>query len=55
MKHILKCPKCGKYTMKEKCCVKTVNPKPAKYSVDDKYGSYRRTARRNDLEKRGVL
>ncbi len=56
MKHILKCAKCGKYTMQTKCCNKeTINPKPAKYSVDDKYGSYRRKARRNDLEKRGVL
>ena len=55
MKHIFKCPKCGKYTMQEKCCVKTANPKPVKYSVDDKYGKYRRKARENDLKKRGLL
>ena len=41
--------------MKETCCLKTVNPKPAKYSVDDRYGDYRRKARKDDLEKRGLL
>lgn len=42
--------------MKEKCCGKdTINPKPAKYSVDDKYGEYRRKARMDDLKKRGLL
>ncbi|MBW2981261.1 RNA-protein complex protein Nop10 [Candidatus Woesearchaeota archaeon] len=55
MKHIMRCPKCNAYTMKEKCCVKTINPKPAKYSVDDKYGGYRRKARKAELEKRGLL
>ena len=58
MKHILKCPKCGKYTMQEKCpkCKETtINPKPAKYSVDDRYGDYRRKARRANLEKMGLL
>ncbi len=56
MKHILKCAKCGRYTMQEKCCgEKTINPKPAKYSVDDKYGDYRRKARKDILKKRGLL
>jgi rRNA maturation protein Nop10 len=41
--------------MKAKCCVKTINPKPAKYSVDDRYAEYRRKARKADLEKRGLL
>jgi len=50
MKKILKCSKCSKYTMKEicpDCKTKTINPKPAKYSIEDKYGKYRRIARKN--------
>lgn len=48
MLHILKCPKCGKYTLSEKCSncsAKTLSVKPAKYSVEDKYGKYRRMAK----------
>lgn len=44
-KEILRCPKCGKYTMQkmcEKCCTEAISTKPAKYSVEDKYGEYRR-------------
>lgn len=48
MKHILKCTKCGVYTMKEKCeCgERAVSPKPVKYSADDKFGKYRRIAKK---------
>ncbi|MBW3019746.1 RNA-protein complex protein Nop10 [Candidatus Woesearchaeota archaeon] len=43
MKHIYKCKKCNSYTLKEECCnEKTIEVKPAKYSVEDKYASYRR-------------
>ena len=47
MKHILKCEKCGRYTMKEQCSCsgKALNPKPAKFSPDDKYAHYRRKAK----------
>ena len=48
MKKILRWPKCLIYTMKEtcsKCDIKTINPKPAKYSPEDKYGKYRRIAK----------
>ncbi|MBW2965992.1 RNA-protein complex protein Nop10 [Candidatus Woesearchaeota archaeon] len=58
MKHILKCPACGRYTMKDKCpkCNEVaINPKPVKYRVDDRYGEYRRKARKSELEKRGLL
>ena len=58
MKHILQCPKCKKYTMQEKCSscnVKTINPKPAKYSPDDKMAKYRRQAKKEELEKKGLL
>ncbi len=48
MKHIFKCEMCNIYTMKDKCpkCnSKTINPKPAKYSMEDKFGKWRRIAR----------
>ncbi|MFC1728639.1 nucleolar RNA-binding Nop10p family protein [Nanoarchaeota archaeon] len=47
MKKILKCPGCGKYTMKENCdCgCKTDSAKPVRYSADDKFGKYRRMAK----------
>jgi H/ACA ribonucleoprotein complex subunit 3 len=49
MKKILKCKKCGKYTIKEKCeCGGiAVIIKPPKYSPKDKYGKYRRQAKEN--------
>ncbi len=41
-KSILKCIKCQNYTLKtEHCGEKTINPKPAKYSPEDKYQEYR--------------
>ncbi|MEA3430559.1 MAG: RNA-protein complex protein Nop10 [Nanoarchaeota archaeon] len=57
-KHILKCPKCGKYTMKDKCSdcdVITVQVKPPKFSPEDPYGEYRRKARTEDLEKKDLI
>ena len=44
--------------MKEKCPVcniKTINPKPAKFSVDDKMAKYRRQAKEEQLKKEGLL
>jgi H/ACA ribonucleoprotein complex subunit 3 len=58
MKHLLKCPKCGIYTMKETCPIdseKTINPKPAKFSPEDKMGDYRRKAKKPLLKKRGLI
>ncbi|MCQ2069929.1 MAG: RNA-protein complex protein Nop10 [archaeon] len=40
-----KCPKCGRYTLKDNCVacsVKTVSPIPPKFSPEDRYGKYRR-------------
>ena len=52
----MKCSKCSQYTIKEKCCdVKTINPKPAKYSPEDKYGDYRRTVKKSEFERAGLL
>ncbi len=44
MSNILKCAKCGSYSLQEKCDCggKRVNSKPPKFSVEDKYGKYRR-------------
>ncbi len=42
---ILFCEKCHTYTMNKvcpRCDSKTITPKPAKFSIDDKYGKYRR-------------
>ena len=58
MKHILKCPKCGEYTIKEtcqKCRVKVINIKPPKYSPKDTYAKYRRNAKQKELKSRGLL
>lgn len=42
-KEILKCQKCGVYTLKKiHCKKKTITTKPPKYSPEDKYGKYRR-------------
>lgn len=43
-----KCPRCKTYTLKEvcKCGEKTASPHPPKFSPEDKYGAYRRKAKR---------
>lgn len=49
MNRILFCKKCSKYTLREYCDIcgeKTLSPKPAKYSPEDKYSKYRIEARR---------
>ncbi len=40
---ILKCNKCGKYTLERycECGGNCLSPKPAKFSPEDKYGRYR--------------
>ncbi len=47
-KQILLCNRCGTYTLNENCqsCnSKTVSPKPAKFSIEDKYLRYRLKAK----------
>ncbi len=56
-KHILKCQKCGKYSLNTKCecggsCVEI---KPPKFSPDDKYEDLRRKVKRKELEEKGLL
>ena len=57
MKHILKCHKCGKYTMKEVCACgnKTLAAKPFKFSLDDKFSSYRRKAKLSEYAERWLI
>jgi H/ACA ribonucleoprotein complex subunit 3 len=48
MKHILRCEKCGTYTMSDKCKCggKAITTKPAKFSPEDKFGQWRRKAKK---------
>lgn len=56
MKHILKNPKTGEYTLKEEVDGEScANPRPAKYSVEDRMGKYRRMAKKDELIARGLL
>tara|TARA_Y100000310_G_scaffold340574_1_gene436894 strand:- start:9904 stop:10071 length:168 start_codon:yes stop_codon:yes gene_type:complete len=46
---ILRCPKCKNYTLEHECksCkTETSTTRPAKYSPEDKYGHYRRLAKK---------
>lgn len=46
--HIMFCLQCRQYTLKEKCprCMSvTHDPKPVKFSPEDRYGKYRRMAK----------
>lgn len=55
---ILFCPKCKEYTLREVCPLcnsKTANPVPPKYSVEDKYASYRRTGKKDDRIHKGLI
>jgi len=47
-KELLKCAKCSTYTLQPscpKCNSKTFSPKPAKFSIEDRWGEYRRKAK----------
>ena len=50
MTHLFRCGKCGQYTLEQTKCPKcggvVSSPKPSKYSPQDKYGAYRRKAKR---------
>jgi H/ACA ribonucleoprotein complex subunit 3 len=57
MKHILKCQKCNKYLISEKCSCggKPIENKPPKYSPEDKYGEYRRKVKEEEWKKEGKI
>ncbi|MFQ6054960.1 MAG: RNA-protein complex protein Nop10 [Methanosarcinales archaeon] len=49
---ILKCIKCNIYTLKDicpKCKSETKNSRPAKFSLEDPYGKYRRIMKKEIL------
>ena len=53
----MKCQKCHKYTMNDtcECGGNTLTPKPAKFSVEDKYAQYRRKAKLEIFKSKGLL
>ena len=55
MRAILKCGKCGRFKLKEKCCEVTKPILPPKFSLDDKYASYRREAKLEERKERDLL
>ena len=55
---ILTCAHCRTYTLEAVCpsCHKTTsNPVPPKYSVEDKYGHYRREVKRPERMEKQLL
>lgn len=51
-KTIFQCKNCYIYTLKRNCpyCYeKTISPKPAKFSIEDKYLRYRLKAKQNEI------
>jgi len=55
--HIHKCPACQLYTLEPACpgCNHaTFRPLPAKFSLADKYGTYRREARKEELRRQNL-
>ena len=49
---IMKCPNCGRYTLKEVCPVcgsETKVAHPPRFSPEDPYGKYRRRLKREQL------
>ena len=58
MKKILICKICHNYTMKQECSEcggKTVEAKPAKFSLDDKYAAYRREVKEEERRRKGLI
>ncbi|NOZ81459.1 MAG: ribosome biogenesis protein [DPANN group archaeon] len=55
--HILYCVADRSYTLRDTCPdgSAALSRKPPKYSVEDKYASYRRKVKRPVLEARGLL
>jgi H/ACA ribonucleoprotein complex subunit 3 len=49
-KEILRCIKCGNYTMEKicKCGSECLSPKPPKWSPEDKYSRYRLEYKKNE-------
>ncbi len=50
MTQLHRCVRCRRYTLKEKACpvcgARVGSPRPPRFSLEDKYGEYRRRAKR---------
>lgn len=58
MKKILYCENCKEYTLKEKCTKcnnQTIRKIPPKYSLQDKFASYRRQIKEKERKEKGLL
>ncbi len=57
MKEIRYCTTCKKHTIAEECgcSLNAIPVAPARYSPEDKYGSYRRKAKEEERKKQGLL
>ncbi|ACX73055.1 RNA-binding protein Nop10p [Methanocaldococcus vulcanius M7] len=52
-----KCPRCESYSLRDtcpKCREKTIIPKPPKFSLEDRWGKYRRMLKRELKKKMGT-
>ncbi len=55
MVHIRRCPGCQKYTFQEQhCTIATILPRPPKFSLQDKYESYRRDVKKKELREKSL-
>jgi len=53
---ILQCPDCKEYTLKSTHCDQpAVPPRPARFSVEDKYAGLKREVKLENRKKRGLL
>ena len=56
-KQILKCQRCGAYTLNEicKCGGRAVTVRPLRYSPQDPYAEYRRKAKESERRQQGLI
>ena len=57
MEHLHKCVVCFRYTLEKQCPLchtQATIPRPPKFSIDDKYASLRREARKAEFQKKGL-
>ena len=57
MEHIYKCGSCKKYTLEgvcPSCSSKAESPRPPKFSLSDKYASYRRIIKKKELSEKNL-
>ena len=55
--HLYKCPLCEGYTLEKNCprCQQdTIPPKPPKFSLEDRYGNYRRETKKSQLAEKNL-